>query len=125
MKLTEKYVKYYKESNSRGEQYKNTLTEGLDKDQIQAKLIEEGFGDFIRKGIDTLKRKQDLVNLWQLNSMEDLRRLGLILKKCLKNIYQHQKKLTLCQTCLPIMEEALLAEAAEILYVRRFPNCLK
>jgi len=31
------------------------LKEGLNKDQIQAKLIEEGFGDFIRKGVDKVK----------------------------------------------------------------------
>ena len=36
------------------------LNEGLTKDQIQAKLIEEGFGDFIRKGIDTVKKKTGL-----------------------------------------------------------------
>lgn len=31
------------------------LKEGLNKDQIQAKLIEEGFGNFIRKGVDKVK----------------------------------------------------------------------
>jgi len=36
------------------------LKEGLNKDQIEAKLIEEGFGNFIRKGIDTVKKKTGL-----------------------------------------------------------------
>ena len=53
------------------------LNEGLDKDQIQAKLIEEGFGDFIRKGIDTVKKKTGLgKSMATRSSMEDLRSLG-------------------------------------------------
>ena len=39
---------------------KTLVNEGLNKDQISAKLIEEGFGDFIRKGIDTVKKKTGL-----------------------------------------------------------------
>ena len=61
------------------------LNEGLDKDQIQAKLIEEGFGDFIRKGIDTVKKKTGLgKSMATRNSMEDLRRLGFDFKEMLE-----------------------------------------
>lgn len=39
---------------------KTLVNEGFNKDQISAKLIEEGFGDFIRKGVDFVKGKTGL-----------------------------------------------------------------
>jgi len=59
MKLTESTLNSTKRvlAERRVQKY---LNEGLNKDQIQAKLIEEGFGDFIRKGIDTVKQKTGL-----------------------------------------------------------------
>jgi hypothetical protein len=39
---------------------KTLVNEGFNKDQISEKLIEEGFGDFIRKGVDFAKKKTGL-----------------------------------------------------------------
>ena len=53
------------------------LSEGLTPEQVKEKILEEGLGDFIRKGIDTVKKKTGLgKSMATRDSMESLRSLG-------------------------------------------------
>lgn len=61
------------------------LSEGLTPEQVKEKILEEGLGDFIRKGIDTVKKKTGLgKSMATRDSMESLRSLGFEFKEMLE-----------------------------------------